>query len=187
MQNVIKNLFFMVLFFPLFLNAEGGLPTDSIYHLNSEWSNQKGEVKNLRHTKGEIYLVSMFFSSCPSACPMIVMDIKNILAKIDAQTAQKIRVKMFSFDHEVDLPDQLQSFFKKHKLTERWELFHGEADAIATLAAALKVQYKRLNKGSYAHSNQIFLIGKDGTIVAQLDELGANADSLVEAAVKALK
>ena len=52
--------------------------TDSIFYLDSKWQNQDGKTLQLQDLKGKNLVVVMIFTSCKTACPLLVTDIKNI-------------------------------------------------------------------------------------------------------------
>ena len=163
------------------------IATDSVYNLNDIWINQAGEQIEFSKLKGNASLVAMIFSSCPSACPMIVADIKSIHDKIPEKIREKIQIRLFSFDDEVDTPEKLLKFHTKHKLSKNWSLYSGNKTGITNLAAVLEVQYKRLDRGSYAHSNQIFLIDENGVIQAMIKELGDDPEPILKASQSLFK
>lgn len=183
MNKVVKILIcLLVNFLFLEISFAKDVSSDSVYNLNDIWINQKGEKIEFNKLKGSTSLVAMIFSSCPSACPMIVADIKSIHNKIPEQIREKIQIRLFSFDHEVDTPEKLFQFHSKHKLDSNWSLYSGNKEGITNLAAVLEVQYKRLDRGSYAHSNQIFLIDENGAIKAMIKELGEDPEPILKAA-----
>jgi len=187
-MKLISYLFFIIMIATSnILEAKQDLPSQSLYHIDDEWISQKSEKILFSSLQGDVSLVAMIFSSCPSACPLIVADLKSIRDRIEEKNRLKIKIRLFSFDDEVDTPQQLAQFYKKHKLDSQWELYSGKKAGIANLAAALEVQYKRLDRGSYAHSNQVFLVGRSGVIEAKINELGEDPAELVKKANLLLK
>ena len=57
---------------------------------------------------GEVRIVTMFYSSCPYACPLIVETIKAVEAALPAAERLRLKVDMVSFDHDRDTPAQLK-------------------------------------------------------------------------------
>lgn len=154
------------------LKADAPASNDnSVWQLNSQWTNQKGEKKSLAQLSGSPYLVAMLFTNCETACPLIVEDLKAIYEALPRASKKKIKIAVFSLDPERDTPEALAAFAKKRSLSSAWELYSGNADSIAELAAALGVRYKKLDNGDYIHSNVIYYLNKEGVVTAQKEGL----------------
>ena len=54
------------------------LPADSIFHLTSDWQNQNGTSLKLNDLRGKTLVVVMIYTSCKTACPILVADMKRI-------------------------------------------------------------------------------------------------------------
>lgn len=142
----------------------------SIYNLNSQWLNQNASTVDLSSFAGRVRIISMIFTRCPVACPVIVSDIQHILAELPANLAEQVSVDLFSFDYERDDPKALKKFVTEMKIDQpNWSVYTGNKVVIADLAAVLGVQYKRLGNGAYIHSNNIILIDKKGDIVKTIE------------------
>lgn len=149
------------------LKAKAPLPGASIFQLESEWKNQKGESAKLASLRGSPRIVVMLFTRCDTACPLIVEDLKEIVKDVDAKRTAKIDVSIFSLDSFRETPESLSAFSVKRKLPLHWSLFTSNADAVAELAASLGVRYKRLPSGDFIHSNIIYFLNSNGEVVAQ--------------------
>lgn len=142
----------------------------SILQLESKWRNQNNEAVNLSELKGKPRLVVMLFTRCETACPLIVEDLKNIAEDLQSSdSAKNIEVSIFSLDSFRETPESLASFAKKRKLPMDWQLYTSNGDAVAELAAALGVRYKRLQNGDFIHSNVIYFLNTKGEVLAQKD------------------
>ncbi len=51
--------------------AAAPLPNDSIYQMDVRLTDQGGHTAPLSDRRGQVQLVSMFYSSCTMVCPMI--------------------------------------------------------------------------------------------------------------------
>lgn len=140
----------------------------SILQLESKWKNQKGEVLNLSDLRGKPRLLVMLFTRCETACPLIVEDLKEVVKDLSpTKTSNNIEVSIFSLDSFRETPESLSAFSVKRKLPPGWGLYTSDADAVAELAAALGVRYKRLKNGDFIHSNVIYFLNSRGEIIAQ--------------------
>ncbi|MBS1970883.1 MAG: SCO family protein [Bdellovibrionales bacterium] len=163
------------------------LSPNSVYHLQGKWTNQDGKTEEFANLKGRVRIVSMIFTQCTSACPMLVGDVKHFLAKLSAKEAEKVGVDLFSFDHERETPESLKNFTKKYKITSsQWNIYRGDKTAVAELAGLLGVQYKRLAGGAYVHSNNIILLNKEGEILKTIEGYDASADDFLALLKKTL-
>lgn len=140
----------------------------SILQLGSKWKNQKGETVNISDLQGKPRLLVMLFTRCETACPLIVEDLKEVAKELGSiKTAKGVGVSIFSLDSFRETPESLLAFSVKRKLPPNWELYASDADAVAELAAALGVRYKRLQNGDFIHSNVIYFLNSKGEIAAQ--------------------
>ena len=111
---------------------------------------------------------------------MMVQNIKQILETLPASQRAKVRVSLFSFDHIGENTATLKKFREKYKLTGAWVPYRASAGTVAELAGVLGVQYKRLESGDYAHSNQITLLDGEGRITAVLDDFAAERSDFLK-------
>lgn len=149
------------------LKAGEPLTGRSILQLGSTWKNQKGKSVNLTNLRNKPQLVIMLFTSCDTACPLIVEDVKEIALEVDSKQTEKIQVSVFSLDSFRETPETLLNFSIKRKLPSNWGLYTSDASAVAELAAALGVRYKRLPNGDFIHSNVIYYLNKEGEVTAR--------------------
>ena len=56
---------------------------ESIFLLDSKWENQDGKQLQLKDLKGKNLVMVMIFTSCKTACPLLVSDMKQVAKKID--------------------------------------------------------------------------------------------------------
>ncbi len=168
------------------LKAKAPLPGASIFQLESEWKNQKGETAKLASLRGSPRIVVMLFTRCDTACPLIVEDLKEIVKDIDAKQVAKIDVSIFSLDSFRETPESLSAFSVKRKLPSHWGLYVSSADAVAELAASLGVRYKRLPSGDFIHSNIIYFLNSNGEIVAQKEGIKSARGEFIKKIRKSL-
>lgn len=168
------------------LKAKAPLPGTSIFRLESEWKNQKGEATKLASLRGNPRIVVMLFTRCDTACPLIVEDLKEIVKDVDAKRTNKIDVSLFSLDSFRETPESLLAFSAKRKLPPHWGLFTSTADGVAELAAALGVRYKRLPSGDFIHSNIIYFLNSNGEAVAQKEGIKSPRGEFIKKITKSL-
>jgi protein SCO1/2 len=169
---------------------KAGAPTitgESLYNLKSEWQHMDGKKIKLSALAGRPRLVAMLYTSCATACPMLVEDMKQIRARLPAEKQKMLDLTVFSFDPARDTPQTLRKFADKRKLDlQTWSLLSPSKPAGATeLAAALGVQFKKV-KDDYIHSNVIFLLNDKGEIVARKEGLSSQSPEFESALQKHL-
>lgn len=140
----------------------------SLFHLTSEWTTQDNQKVKFNDLEKKKSVMAMVFTSCPSACPMIVSEMKEMQEK---SKNKDINYYLFSFDSERDKPEKLKAFKNKMRLNENWTLFHAKESNVRELANVLGVQYKKTADNNFIHSNVIFVLNKDGEIVCKKEGL----------------
>ncbi len=153
------------------LTSAAIIPGTSIRHLDSTWKNQHGKSVEISGLSEKPRLVVMLFTQCQTACPVIIEELKEISSALTPAQRKDLDVSIFSLDSKRDTPKNLLKFSKKRKLPENWELYTGDSNAISELAAVLGVRYKKLDNGDFLHSNTIYLLDKQGVIIAKKDGL----------------
>jgi protein SCO1 len=183
----------MKFLFLLFLSlvhclAFAGTSGQSLFNIQSKWKTSDGNEVMLASLKGKNQLVAMLYTSCPTACPMIVEDMNSIRARLPADLQGKLNLAAFSFDPSRDTPDHLKAFVTKRRLDlSYWKLMSPVKDSSANeLAAALGVRFKKV-KNDYVHSNVLFLLNENGEIVSSKEGLGNKSESFDRAVLDLLK
>lgn len=159
----------------------------SILQLESKWTNQKGKVVSLSDLNGKPQLLVMLFTRCETACPVIVEDLKEVAKDLYAgSNSHKFEVSIFSLDSFRETPDSLSAFATKRKLPTNWQLYTSNSNAVAELAAALGVRYKRLKNGDFLHSNVIYFLNSKGEIIAQKEGIKTPRGEFIKKIKKSL-
>ncbi len=156
----------------------------SIYQLGTTWTNDASKPVTLASLRGKPVIVAMFFAQCEYACPVLVQDMKRLLAALPEPLRGQTQVVLVTFDTERDTPAALRSFRERMSLDERWTLLRGESEAVQELAMLLGVKFKKDARGQFAHSNLLTLMNAEGEIVHRHG--GLNGDVSEAAKVFAL-
>jgi len=140
----------------------------SIYELPMQLHDADAKSIGLDIDRGKPVLVSMFYSSCTTACPLLISELAHTLAEAARRDA---RVLLVSFDPARDTPERLREVARERHLDDRWTLaVASEADARA-LAAVLGVKYRRLENGDFAHGATMVVLDREGRPIARTDTL----------------
>jgi protein SCO1 len=155
---------------------------NSVYQLNSRWTDQKGKSTTLIRFQGKPLILAMIYTSCKDACPMIVLEMQAIEKALPQQLRQQTQFALISFDSERDSPAQLRLFEAAHGLdAKHWTLLAGSDDSVRMLAAVLGVRYMKIPSGEFAHSSVITVLDSNGNIQQQQTGLKKDPGEVVSA------
>jgi protein SCO1/2 len=156
--------------------------TSSIYQLQVALTDQSPRAQRLDLYRGQPTLITMFYGSCPMACPLLIDTVRTIEQALTPQERAQIRVLMVSIDPERDTPQALAALAEQRRIdTKRWTLARADANDVRMLAAALNIQYRRLPNGEYNHTSVITLLDSQGQVVKQTSALGRADPEIVKA------
>jgi protein SCO1/2 len=174
-----------LLFAGLVVAAAAPLPGESVLRVPAQFKDQDGRAFTLAQRRGGVQLVTMFYSSCPYACPLIIDAGKGVDHALTAAERAKLRVLLLSLDPVRDTPAKLTAVVAKRKIdTTRWTLATTDANGVRQTAAVLGFRYRQLANGEFNHSSQLILLDADGRILARTEKIGAQPDAEFIAAVK---
>ncbi|HKS54830.1 MAG TPA: SCO family protein [Steroidobacteraceae bacterium] len=159
-----------------------GYPPQSVYQLEAHLTNQSGAKHGLDVYRGQPVLITMFYGSCPAACPLLIDTLRAVERAAPATQRQRLRVLMISIDPEHDSVQNLAELARsRHIDLSRWTLARTDAATVRRIAAVLNVQYRQLPDGGFNHSSVITLLSPRGEIVKQSTVLAKADSSLLEA------
>jgi protein SCO1/2 len=161
------------------------LPGTSIYQFDHSWKNQYNEAFQLIDLKGKPVVMTMIFTHCEYACPMMVNDLKKV-EKEFTKKHEDVKFVLISFDHLRDTPERLKEYAETQNLGENWILLHGDAEQIKEISLVLDISYEQMESGAFAHANKKLVLDENGSIVFSLDGLQTKAKPVVEAVNKVL-
>lgn len=160
----------------------------SLYDLKLQLTDQSARARALDLYRGEVVLVTMFYGSCPMACPLLIDSLRAIENTLTPAERQRVRVLMVSIDPARDTPQALAALASQRRIDlTRWTLTRASEDDVRLLAAALDVQYRRLPDGQYNHTSVISLLSPEGGVLRQTSVLGRADPEFVSAVRTALR
>ena len=149
-----------------------GVPEDSVYQLQSAFTDQDSRQFVLADRRGKVQLVAMFYSSCKYVCPLIINSARGVQKALRATERSKLQILLVSFDTRRDTPKQLKATASAHQLDLNfWTLARTERKAVRTLAALLGVRYRELPDGEFNHTSQLVLLDEQGRIIARTEKM----------------
>lgn len=152
----------------------------SIYNLPSNWNTQNGNQISFIDLKGQPLVVVMIYTSCQTACPRLVADMRFIEEKVGTKAGTQPRYVLVSIDPLVDTPERLKKFADENEMNaDQWLFLQGTEDSVRDFANILSVKYKKINPMDFSHSNIISVFDKDGVLQYQKEGLGLENDEIV--------
>ena len=129
-------------------------------------TDQNGKSISDQDLKGHPFLVFFGFTHCPEVCPTALFDISEVLGKLGPD-ADKVNAVFITVDPERDTPAALKEYLSS--FNPRLIGVGGDADALAAVAKAYRVYYKKvpLKDGDYTmdHTAIVYLMDKNGQFV----------------------
>lgn len=143
------------------LPAEG----PSLYELDLPLVDQQGKSINLDVYAGQPVIVSMFYATCPVACPLLITDIKNAVKRASADTQAELGVVMVSLDPERDTPEAMAELAQTHRVDQsNWRFARTTEENTRELAAVLGIKYAKLESGAIRHTSLISVLDSRGVV-----------------------
>ena len=152
----------------------------SIYNLPDKWTNQDGKDIELKELRGKVLVMVMIYTSCKSACPRLVADMRHIEELIPKEYKEKVNLVLVSIDPTVDTPERLKEFSIENKMTgNQWTFLRSNEENTREFAAVLAVNYKKISPIDFSHSNIISIFNAEGEMTYQQEGLGTGYEKTV--------
>ena len=165
--------------------ATAGNPPQSIYNLDAKLVDESGTERALDMHRGHPVLITMFYGSCSTACPLLIDTLRAFERSLTPAERARVRVLLISIDPEHDTTESLKALAATRRIdVARWTLLHTDEPTVRKIAAVLNIQYRRLPDGNYNHASVISLLTPQGEIAARSTVLG-KADPSLAAALRA--
>jgi protein SCO1/2 len=162
-------------------------PDDSLYHLDAQFETATGQTTTFVSGGGRVRIVTMFYASCPMACPLIIETLRGIERELSEAERAKLGVVVLSLDPENDSPAVLNEVAKTRRIdSRRWLLARTSPADTRKLAAALGVKYRQIGAADFDHSSVLVLIDAQGQVVARSTKMGEVTPDFIAAVRGAL-
>lgn len=186
MKNILLFLFSVLTIFSCKENTEQTAQNkenadSSIFLLDSKWQNQDAEELQLKDLKGKNLVMVMIFTSCRTACPILVGDMKKIHAKIEKNKLKDTSLVLISIDPTNDTPEVLKKFAAERNMdSQPWIFLRSDEESTREFANVLAVKYKKISPIEFSHSNIISVFNRNGELVSQEEGSGINSDAVAK-------
>jgi len=126
---------------------------------NFELTERSGKTVTSDELKGTPYLVSFFFSTCPSICVQQNQKIQDLQTMFEGEG---IRFVSISVDPKTDDPETLREYAARfHADEDQWLFMTGDLTYIRRVGA----EVFRLAVDEKFHTEKFVLVGADGQII----------------------
>jgi protein SCO1/2 len=160
----------------------------SIFNLSSKWKTEENKTIELKDLKGKTLVMVMIYTSCKTACPRLVADMRNIEKQVPEKLKNKVQYIMISIDPETDTPDRLKSFAIENQMDgDQWTFLQGDLNSVREFANVLSVKYKQISPMDFSHSNIISVFNPQGELVHQQEGLGVDNNETITKIIETTK
>jgi len=132
---------------------------------NFQLVNQYGATTSLQNWKGMITVNNFFFTHCPSICPKMVRNLKNVQQLLARDS--ELLINSFSVDPERDSVAQLKAYASRMDIQKNWQLITGDKKEIYKLARKSFLVVATDGDGGpddFIHSEMLVLVDKQKRI-----------------------
>ncbi|MBX3246929.1 MAG: SCO family protein [Myxococcales bacterium] len=127
--------------------------------------NQAGEPFGLAELRGEVWIASFMFTTCPTVCPMLTTKMGNLQRRLADRDG--VRFVSFTVDPERDTPEVLTRYAERHGADQRtWTFLTGDPDAVrrAVVDGMRVAMGERQADGDILHGTHFVLVDAEGRI-----------------------
>lgn len=169
LKNKIRAIFCALILGGLTLQSTAQAKEPSLFEMKSSWQTDAGKKVPLNHFKGKQTFLTMAYTNCHSACPLIIEQMKKLsdqakAKKIDAQFV------IVSLDPARDTWQTIQHFKTNMKIDRPgWTMLVGDETSTRQLSVALGLHYSKVpDSTEILHDNLIVLLDSEGRILRKV-------------------
>ncbi len=171
--------------------VDGKSVTDSVAHQIPDFAfvDQYADTVTAKTLAGKIYVADFFFTSCPTICPKMKVQLKRVFEKYKGNP--EVMLLSHSIDPRHDTVPVLKEFASNLGITgQQWLFVTGDRDKIYDIGQnsyMVTAQEDSSVPGGVVHSGAFILVDKDrhirgiydGTTEAGVDKLMKDMDRLL--------
>lgn len=142
---------------------------DTLYHTiaSFEFVNQKNEQINNQKLEDNIYIADFFFTSCPTICPRVRMEMLKIYDTFENHP--NVKLVSHTLDPKHDTVEKLNQYAADLEVkATKWYFLTGDKEKLTDMAESYFVSAFEDPSvpGGIEHSGKMLLIDKEGHIRA---------------------
>ena len=137
-----------------------------------EFLNQENQKISNKTMLGKVYVVEFFFTNCPTICPVMNQNLKEIEQNISSSDFGVISI---TIDPKRDTPEALKTHKSQLKIENpNWHFLTGDRDAIYELSKKFNIYVGEDESTAEGlnHSGKLALVDKKGKIRSRYDANG---------------
>lgn len=171
--------------------VNGKTVTDSVYHTIPDFNfvSQYGDTVTAKTMAGKVYVADFFFTSCPTICPKMKVQLKRVYEKFKGNP--DVMLLSHTIDPAHDSVPVLREFAQNLGVTGRqWLFVTGDREKIYDIGQnsyMVTAQQDSSAPGGVVHSGAFILVDKnrhirgvyDGTTEAGVDQLMTDMNRLL--------
>ena len=148
---------------------------DTLYHQIPDWSfeNQNSQIISSEQLDNKIKLVDFFFTSCPTICPRMTLNMHKIQSKLKKNCLTDIELLSFTVDPIKDSSEKLLEYANTYNVdSTNWNMLTGDQSSIYDLGVngfLVPNQEDALAPGGFLHSEKLILIDQFNRIRGYYD------------------
>jgi len=102
-------------------------------------TDQAGQPLRAHDLEGKIWVADFFFTSCPTICPVLTTQLKNLSHRL-GDHGEDLRIVSFSVDPHTDTPEVLSAYAQRFSLdTRHWSLLTGPPAEMRRVVESFRV------------------------------------------------
>ena len=138
------------------------------------FANQHGKIITNKDYEGKVYVIEVFFTTCPTICPR--MNANLIQIQNAFKDFKDFGVASFTINPDHDTSEVLKAYAEHYGVTNpNWHLMTGDKEKIYQLSNEgfnLYTAEEEDVAGGFEHSGNFALIDKNGFIRSRQDNFG---------------
>lgn len=177
-----KNIFLLFLCLVTSRTFAAALPPDSIYNLDSEWTDQSGKKLHLSDLRGKPVVVSMIYMKCKFSCPLAVARMKEVEKTLSEKNKSQTQFLLVTFDIQHDTPDVMLKYAQKNHLDlKQWMFLTTKTESsVREFSTLIDFKYKALASGEFEHSYAIVALDSEGRILGRTEGSEMNPKTIAD-------
>ncbi len=154
---------------------DGEVVNDTLHYVipDFEFINQEDTTLSSSDMRGKVYIANFFFSSCPTICPAMNYNLKQVQDRFLGY--EDIYFLSFTVDPEYDTPAVLKEYETKiGAVNGRWHFLTGDKQELYKTARDFFVNAMEDSTaaGGFLHSEYLVIVDWEGRIRSRTDEQG---------------
>jgi protein SCO1/2 len=162
---------------PIYGNKDfdSSIDKDTLYHQIPDWSfeNQNSQTISSEQLDNKVKLVDFFFTSCPTICPKMTLNMRKIQSSLRKNCLSEIELLSFTVDPLKDSSEKLLEYANSYNVdSTNWNMLTGDQSTIYDLGVngfLVPNQEDALAPGGFLHSEKLILIDQFNRIRGYYD------------------